>query len=260
MGTPSASINQVRKRPGEIAALSAESGFGLEGNATVTLDGLAPLNAAGTVRGRIVGYGQAGDTTRDDQFTKDGLVYGAIDADIGERTTVGIGLSHQADRIDGYSWGGFWTRTDGSFFDFGADAPRASAGNTSTGARPLPMPTSSTASTAAGPSGALRASTAAADRLSSYATWSADETLTRGGADYDMTEDTIAFDARASGTVTLFGRTHDLVFGANGARVDANYDAFGNTTSSSPIPRGRTPGSTPSPPSAAISCGRTATG
>lgn len=228
VGTPSASINQVRKRPGDVAAFSAESGFGLEGNATVTLDGSAPLNAEGTVRGRIVGYGAAGNTTRDDQFTKDGLIYGALDADIGDRTTVGIGLSHEANRIDGYSWGGFWTRPDGSFFDFGDSVPPGLGWEYIDRRQTIAYADiEHRLDTGWTLRAALRASTAAADRLTSYATWDADGVLTRDGTDYDMSEDTIAFDARATGSVMLFGRTHELVFGANGARVDANYDSLG---------------------------------
>lgn len=228
VGTPSASINQVRKRPGDVPALSAESGFGLEGNATMMLDGSAPLNASGSLRGRIVGYGAAGDTTRDDQFSKNGLVYGAIDADIGDRTTVGLGLSHQADRIDGYSWGGFWTRTDGSFFDFSDRVPPGLGWEYIDRRQTIAYADiEHRLDTGWTLRGALRASTAAADRLTSYGTWDADGVLTRGGTDYDMTEDTIAFDARASGSVTLFGRTHELVFGTNGSRVDADYDSVG---------------------------------
>lgn len=238
VGTPSASINQVRKRPGDVPALSAESGFGLEGNATMMLDGSAPLNASGSLRGRIVGYGAAGDTTRDDQFSKNGLVYGAIDADIGDRTTVGLGLSHQADRIDGYSWGGFWTRTDGSFFDFSDRVPPGLGWEYIDRRQTIAYADiEHRLDTGWTLRGALRASTAAVDRLTSYGTWDADGVLTRGGTDYDMTEDTIAFDARASGSVTLFGRTHELVFGTNGSRVDADF-RFGRGIR----PRRRRPG------------------
>ena len=74
------------------------------GNVEATVDAAGPLNAARTVRGRFVASGLAGNGWRDDMEHNDSLLRGALDADLGERTTAGIGLSYQTEDIDGYSW------------------------------------------------------------------------------------------------------------------------------------------------------------
>lgn len=228
-GTPSASINMLRKRPLTETEFSTATTLASEGNASLTLDGSAPLNAAGTARGRLIGYGLAGDTARDDQTSNTGLLYGALDFDLGEATTLGVGLSYQKDRSEPYSWGGLWTRMDGRFFDFdGRDQPGLSWEY---------MERTQTVAYAdlehrldngwvlrlAG-----RASWADADRLSSYAKWDAEGVLTRAGDLYDMEEDTYGVVGSATGTVAAFGRVHDLTFGVTANQTKANYFAPGN--------------------------------
>lgn len=227
VGTPSASVNLVRKRPTFDPFLETEASVSSEGNASLTLDGAGPLNEAGTVRGRLVGYGQAGDTFIDDQTMRNGLVYGAIDADLGDRTTAGVGLMVQKDHVDGYPWGGFWTRPDGSFYDFApSDQPALDweyVDRTQTvGYADIEHRLDNGWTLRA----AARYALTETDQLSSYAYWTEAETLYRDGVDYDMTEETFAADLRAAGTIGLFGRSHDVAFGANGQRTTARYDAL----------------------------------
>lgn len=229
-GNPSASINLVRKRPTAEPQFKAEVGVSSFGNASATLDASAPVNAEGTVRYRLVSSGLAGDGYRDNLSDDRALLYGTLDFDLGEATTLSLGASYLKETIDGYSWGGFWTQPDGTFYDFtGSDSPS------------LSWESSDREQTAAyldlehdfGQGWALKVAGRAADNtgdiFSSYSRWesAADGTLSlyRDGGRYDYTSWNTSLGAQVAGPVTLFGRAHELVFGVNGSRDNTRYDS-----------------------------------
>jgi len=118
-GDPSAVVNLIRKHAttSEFAGnISLEAGSW--DRFAATLDVQSPLNAAGTVRARAVAQAYTQDSFVDLEKKKGVLLYGVIDADLGDRTTLSIGASYQRDERDGIMWAQlpYWysdgTRTD----------------------------------------------------------------------------------------------------------------------------------------------------
>ncbi len=216
-GEPSASINLVRKHAFEDRRTSIEALATSTGAFGLTLDHSTPLNAAGTVRARLVANGLAGDSYRDDLSEQYGLLYGTLDVDLDDRTTMSLGVSYARQKIDGYSWGGLPTAPDGSFYPYSARTSPS-----------LPWEYSDRTGTVAFAEiehrfdggwtlrGAGRASWADTAMTSSYFNyWTTPDELTRTGSPFDYDARSYALDVRASGPLTLGGREHELVFGAN---------------------------------------------
>ena len=107
-GNPSASINLVRKHADSRefkADLSA--GVGNWDTYRVTADLSSPLNASGSVRGRIVSAYQDNHSFLDYYQSQKKVFYGVVDADLGSRTTLSVGYNYQDNDPQGSSWGGF---------------------------------------------------------------------------------------------------------------------------------------------------------
>jgi outer membrane receptor for ferric coprogen and ferric-rhodotorulic acid len=227
-GNPSASINLVRKRALSFGQVIGEAGATSYGSGHLMLDASSPLNAAGTVRGRLVADGTFGEGERDNLTENRGLLYGAVDFDLGERTTASLGAAYVREDIDGYSWGGIWTRPDGTFFDFdGHTSPSLdweySHREGTTGFAEV-VHELGNGWTLRGAGRALDGDT---DMFTSYMRWDVGDdgpVLLRDGGRFRYVNQNYSLDLRASGPVTLFGRTHDLVFGVNGFRDRTRYD------------------------------------
>ncbi|WP_436547536.1 TonB-dependent siderophore receptor [Janthinobacterium sp. RB2R34] len=100
-GAPSGSINLVRKRPTSTPLLNASASLGSWGDRQVTADASAALNESGSLRGRLAGSWRDSDSFVDVVKHKNGTLYGIVEADLGPRTTLGLGFSHQSTRTDG---------------------------------------------------------------------------------------------------------------------------------------------------------------
>ncbi|WP_266031678.1 TonB-dependent siderophore receptor [Brucella intermedia] len=105
-GEPGASVNFIRKRPtsefkGYISGLA-----GTESNYRTELDVGGPLNKEGTVRGRIVGALQTRKDTIDLYKQEKNVIYGVVEADITDATTVTIGGNRQETDSTGTTWAG----------------------------------------------------------------------------------------------------------------------------------------------------------
>lgn len=119
-GQPSASINLIRKRANSrvpTATLSADADH--YGKYGATIDASTPLSADGDVRGRFVAQYQDGDTYIDREDKTRQVLYGVIDADIGEATTVSVGASYQDNVQNSTMWGALPAYfSDGSHADW----------------------------------------------------------------------------------------------------------------------------------------------
>jgi outer membrane receptor for ferric coprogen and ferric-rhodotorulic acid len=111
-GNPSAAINVVRKRPTATPQASLTAHAGSWNNYQGEADLSGPLNAAGTLRARVVGAYQDADTFRDGEKYKHGIFYAVGEADLGERTTLTLGASYQDDYTNHF-WGGLPLTADG---------------------------------------------------------------------------------------------------------------------------------------------------
>ncbi|MEX0740774.1 MAG: TonB-dependent siderophore receptor [Pseudohongiella sp.] len=119
-GNPSASINLVRKHADSrefTSSLSASAGrwntYGL------TADVSTPLNASGTVRGRLVTHYQDGDSFRALGGDTKTVLYGVIDMDVTDQTLLRVGATYQDNEPTASTWGGLPTwHADGSRTDW----------------------------------------------------------------------------------------------------------------------------------------------
>lgn len=105
-GEPGASINYIRKRPTSFLRreTAAAIAYPVGGRAEADISG--PLNAEGTLRGRLLGAVDSRDGTLDG-YRKDRYVgYGALAFDVTDRTEVNLGLSYQKTDADNVTWGG----------------------------------------------------------------------------------------------------------------------------------------------------------
>ena len=115
-GNPSAAINLVRKRAtSKEFAGSAEIGVGSWGERRAMIDLSTPVNAAGTVRARLVGEVQQGSSWVDRMTSNNQTVYATVEADLTPNTLLSAGYSRQETDPKGPMWGGlpYWY-ADGS--------------------------------------------------------------------------------------------------------------------------------------------------
>lgn len=107
-GNPSASVNLVRKHATSrefTADLSVSAGTWDTYRATADLS--SPLNASGSVRGRIVSAYQDNHSYLDGYQNRKKVFYGVVDADLTARTTLSVGFNYQDNDPQRSSWGGF---------------------------------------------------------------------------------------------------------------------------------------------------------
>ena len=123
-GEPAASINFVRKHAtSKEATGSVTAKAGSWDNYRGTVDVQSGVNESGSVRARMVVSKEDKDSFRDFYHKDTDVIYGIVDADIGDDTLVYAGFSYQKNNADGSSWGGvpMWF-SDGIRTDFGASA------------------------------------------------------------------------------------------------------------------------------------------
>jgi len=102
-GDPSGVVNMVRKRPRAEKHIDFAQSVGSWNHYRSEIDAGAPLNAAGTVRGRLVAAYTDREYFYDLAHSKEPLVYGVIDADLAPGTKATVGYRHQEQEITGYS-------------------------------------------------------------------------------------------------------------------------------------------------------------
>ncbi|MDM0091151.1 MULTISPECIES: TonB-dependent receptor [unclassified Variovorax] len=105
VGTPGGSINLVRKRPTPEFAGSVSIGAGSWNRYGAEADIGGKLNAAGTVRGRVVTSHSDGDTFTAYKKRREDLLYGIVEIDASPDTTVALGYEYQKTAIQGANFG-----------------------------------------------------------------------------------------------------------------------------------------------------------
>ncbi|GAA5232943.1 TonB-dependent siderophore receptor [Verticiella sediminum] len=224
-GDPSGSVNLQRKRPTRDFQASVGATLGRWDTRRVEADLSGPIAFDGKIRGRLVAVREKADAFRDRYTLDKKVLYGVLEADVGERTTVSVGYDYQAPRTYGVTWGTvpYWM-ADGSLANlprntnwspawaswalvqkqaFGTIEHRFDNGWQLNGGYIHDVKTGSGKRWFAG-SGYPKADG------TGISAW------TGGGAEYDIT--TQALDLNASGPVELFGRRHELVFGYTSSR------------------------------------------
>ncbi|WP_122209396.1 TonB-dependent siderophore receptor [Pseudomonas viridiflava] len=102
-GQPGGAVNLVRKRPTAENKFSITTRAGSWDQYRVDLDGSGKLNDSGTLRGRMVAAYDDSGSYLDGRDSRTPLLYGIVEADVSDTTTLTMSLRRQEQVINGYS-------------------------------------------------------------------------------------------------------------------------------------------------------------
>lgn len=246
LGTPGAAINLIRKRPTADfqAAVRAEAGSWDHRRAEGDIS--APLNEAGTVRGRLVAAAQDNGSYIDRLKESKRLLYGVVEVDLAPRTQLLAGASVQHHDATGHARGGLPAYyADGSLVEWARSDSAAPSW-----AYSKRHNTSLFASLEHRLDGDWRIKASASrtqshyDELVGYASGGYPDRATGAGVTIwagrwsaKPTQDSL--DVQASGSFDWLGRKHDLAVGAQLARTtyfDPTYTNWWHDGWSSAVP------------------------
>lgn len=128
-GNPGGAVNLVRKRPTAIPQLSVTTRAGSWDNYRVDLDGSSRLNDSGSVRGRFVASYEDRGYFIDVLHKTAPLLYGILESDLSEDTTLTLGIRHQRADTDGFSIFGLPRYSDGRALDVSRSTSLAQSWN-----------------------------------------------------------------------------------------------------------------------------------
>lgn len=224
-GNPSATVNLVRKRGQRQFAFGGELSAGSWDNYRAEVDLGGPLNDSGRVRGRVVGVMADRGFFYESANEKTGLFYGTAEVDLGPDTVLSAGLLHS--RVRSHpppSMGGLPRYKDGAPIGLRRSVNLESAGSRSD------WNTTRVFADLDHRFGQGWRARLSVDHLRSnsemkYLTVNGGidratglgAKLSGGGIKYDNSQTSV--DAYVSGPVELFGRRHELLFGANSLRT-----------------------------------------
>lgn len=122
-GNPSAVINFIRKRPYLDTRLTGSAQYGSFDNLRIDGDVSVPITSGGGIRARAVGaYLDTGSYLDRYELTR-WTGYGIVEADLGPDTVISAGYAHQDHQSQGAMWGAIpLYYTDGSRIDFSRSA------------------------------------------------------------------------------------------------------------------------------------------
>jgi outer membrane receptor for ferric coprogen and ferric-rhodotorulic acid len=240
-GNPSATINFVRKRPGDDLAGSVMATFGSWDRKRIEADVSSPLGS-GDVRARAVAAYDDSDSYLDRYALEKSVAYGVVEADLGERTLLTVGVSHQDNNADSPLWGALpLYYTDGTPTDYDR--------STSTASDWSYWDTRETRAFAElahdfGNGWTLEGTLTHQDKREDaeifYVYGTPDRATGLGLFSYPSSYDNnVRFlygDVRASGTFAIGGRRHELVFGASSADGNVRELSGYGTDIGTPLP------------------------
>ncbi|MGC3987448.1 MAG: TonB-dependent siderophore receptor [Pseudorhodoferax sp.] len=236
-GTASAAINMVRKKPTRAFQAAARVEAGSWDYYRADLDVGGPLNAAGSLRGRLVAARQDAKSYIDRLQEDRTVLYGVLEADLAPHTLLRAGLSEQRHDATGHARGGLpayysdGTRTHWARSDSAAPSWSYSKRHSTSGFVELDRAFDNGWELKAT---AMRTVTFS-DELVGYA--SAGNPVRETGAgvgiwathwEYEPRQNVLALQAK--GSFGLFGREHDLVVGATHARTQRSSPSYTNWT------------------------------
>ncbi|ENV54045.1 MULTISPECIES: TonB-dependent siderophore receptor [Acinetobacter] len=104
-GDPSATINNIRKRPTKEFQANAGISYGSWNTQRYEADVSGALTQDGRVRGRMMGFEQTGDSYLDHYSSEKNGFAGILDADLTDTTTLTVGYSEQQNNPNANNWG-----------------------------------------------------------------------------------------------------------------------------------------------------------
>jgi outer membrane receptor for ferric coprogen and ferric-rhodotorulic acid len=231
-GNPSGTINYIRKRPTNDAFVTTEMSGGSWNRRRLEADVSGPLTESGSWAGRVVGAMQSGESYLDHYENERGIVYGILEGQLTERSTLTVGHTWQRNSADGVLWGALpMIYGDGTQTDFSA--------STSTTMDWTSWETNSNtsfieATYAFSPNWNLLTTLTYNDYEEPselfyvYAFPAFDEATGTGlygfPGNYESTSERVMLDSTLTGGFDAFGRSHEVIVGLNVA--DADYEYF----------------------------------
>lgn len=224
-GDPSATVNFVRKRPTYRFQASGNVSYGSWDTKRAVVDLSGPLNQAGTVAGRLVAVHQDGNSYTDRLKPSKDIVYGVVDINITPSTLATLGYSYERDRLKGASWGGLpFLDASGNQLGYGVGtsmAPSWAFFNTETQRAFAEVTQQLGARWKWKTSVNFNNIYNDANIFYPYGTLNADGSgVNAYTSAYESSNRQLVFDSSMSGKFDLFGRSHELVFGANFSRSE----------------------------------------
>ena len=229
-GNPSAAINMVRKRPLAEQKVTLTGAAGRWDDYRGELDASSPLNASGTLRGRVVTSYRDANGFVDGAEEEHGLFYAITEADLSDDTTLSLGFSHQKDRTN-YYWGASMVGLDGRHLDL----PRSYNPGTDWEDKDQEINTVfAELRQRLANDWKLQVNATYTEQnalfLGSYQSrWASDRSLQRTVYQAKHDENQAGVDVFASGPFEAFGRSHELVVGASKRVYDMSsqdYDPY----------------------------------
>ena len=104
-GDPSATINNIRKRPTKELQANAGLSYGSWDTKRYEADVSGALSPDGRVRGRLMGYEQTGDSHLDRYSSEKNGFAGILEADITDSTLLTVGYSQNQNKPNANNWG-----------------------------------------------------------------------------------------------------------------------------------------------------------
>lgn len=233
VGSPSATINLVRKRPTAQFQGAAKIELGSWNYRRAEADVSTPLNDAGTVRGRVVAAYQDNDSYIDRLHETKKIFYGIVEADIAPGTLLSAGLTVQDHDITGHARNG-----RPAYF---SDGTRSVWGRNESAAAAWAYSKRQSQTVFASLEhqfdnewkikGTLSRANSEYDEVLGWSTGSLNRTTGAGMRVMaghwvgDPQQDSL--DVYATGPFSLLGRKHDLVVGATLSRTDTTVPSYG---------------------------------
>jgi len=218
-GDPSATINQVRKRPTRTFQGNAAVRVGTHDLRRAEVDVSGPIAYEGKLRGRFVTAKQEAKSFRRLYEQDLGALYGILEADLGSATTVALGYERQKSDPRGSTWGTvpYWN-ADGSLANMPHDL------NLSTPWASWNMDEKKTFATLEhriNSDWRLRAGWTTADRVQDGSLYFGfggyprpdGSGITVANGRFPAEDSMDVLELNIDGKFDLFGRRHDLVFG-----------------------------------------------
>lgn len=228
-GNPAATINFVRKRPTRNFQAQGSFGYGSWQNRRGEFDVSGPLNESGSVRGRAITVGQEGNSYLDRYSTSKNVFAGVLEVDLTDSSIATIGHSEQRNRPNGIMWSALTLyNTDGSKVDYSRShntAPSWTYWDTSDKQTFADLTTDWGGGWQSKATINYREITSDAEMLMAGGV---PNTLTGLGlttyaSKFDRSERQILGDAYLKGPFDLFGRTHEVVIGANWSKDSTHW-------------------------------------
>lgn len=246
VGTPSATINLIRKRPTRTFGGTASVTVGSWDLYRGEVDLNVPLNSDGSVRSRWVVAPQKRQSFRDRYEEEKYALLGVVEADVGRDTVVSVGYQHQKNDPKAGIWGTIpffsanggqadmprstsfspdwtrWSRESGTLFatiehKLSPDWSLAASLNHTEG-KTFSLRTYGSGPTVSTPTGNV-IRPPFPDRATGTG-------MFLYGAKGSSTETQDTLDARLSGQISLGGRKHDVFVGFSSLRTDTHTDRY----------------------------------